>query len=252
MGNACHVCSKEVMLLNPLDKLKKTSKSEKIKPSLPPENRPKRLTDFHIIKMLGTGAFGRVFLCQDCKTKKFYAMKMLQKKKCRVAQISKERLLMEKKILLESRHPRIVKMYFSFQDEKYFYFVMEYLEGGPIKKYINPKLPREKKNPLVKFYAAQVLEGLLYLHHEKKIIYRDLKSENILLNHNGEAKLSDFGLAKEGEAGVTFCGTKEYAAPEIFGGRLTRPGLYAQCRPLVLRLFPLRALHWIPALYEPL
>ena len=69
------------------------------------------------------------------------------------------------------------------------------------------------------FYAAQVLEGLLYLHLKKKVIYRDLKPENILLDHKGDAKLSDFGLAKYGVAGVSFCGTPEYIAPEIIDSK---------------------------------
>ena len=142
---------------------------------------------------------------------------MLPKKKFVKANISKKRILTERKVLLESKHPRIVKMYYSFQDDVYFYFVMEYLEGGCLENYLNNK--RSLKSNQIKFYAAQVLEGLIYLH-DKDVIYRDLKPENILLDKNGEVKLSDFGLAKYGSIGTSFCGTPEYIAPEIIKSKI--------------------------------
>ena len=238
MGNACNLCDTNGVLSNPLNKLdkKKTPKKkeqsnpnkqdqqdqqnqiEELQPPISPEK--KKLDDFHVIKMLGRGAFGMVVLCKEIKTKKLFAMKMLPKKKFIKAKISKHRLLTEKKILSESKHPRIVKMYYSFQDNKYFYFVMEYLKGGSLQEYLN--LQKARKSIRVKFYAAQVLEGLLYLHLKKKIIYRDLKPENILLDHNGNAKLSDFGLAKYGVAGISFCGTPEYIAPEIIQSKINK------------------------------
>ena len=99
-------------------------------------------------------------------------MKMLPKIKFVETDISLERLMTERKVLLESKHPRIVKMYYSFQDDVYFYIVMEYLQGGCLENYLKNK--RSLKSKQIKFYAAQVLEGLIYLH-EKKVIYRDLK-----------------------------------------------------------------------------
>ena len=231
MGNHCNIFSKEGVLATPLNKIEKKESDITKTPNLksdPPkidkptnvqEEKKKSLKDFHVIKMLGRGAFGMVVLCREILTKKLYAMKMLPKIKFVKANISKDRLLTEKKILSESKHPRIVKMYYSFQDSFYFYFVMEYLEGGSLQDYIsNNKL---EKSSRVKFYAAQVLEGLIYLHN-KEIIYRDLKPENILLDKNGEAKLSDFGLAKYGVAGTSFCGTPEYIAPEIIQSKINK------------------------------
>lgn len=219
MGNACEVFSKHGVFSTgsnpegpPSTKTSSSAEDEKCKSPGTGKKR-KSLADFDIIKMLGRGSFGMVVLCRDIGSKKLFAMKMLPKKKFIQAKISKDRLLTEKKILSESRHPRIVKMYYSFQDSKYFYFVMEYLEGGSLEQYIPEK--RARKTSRVKFYAAQVLEGLLYLHVQKKVIYRDLKPENILLDKHGNAKLSDFGLSKYGVAGTSFCGTPEYIAPEI-------------------------------------
>jgi RAC serine/threonine-protein kinase len=217
MGNACELFSKNGVFSEegnkanlPIDKVQIKSDSQGKENNVP---KKKGLTDFDVIKMLGRGSFGMVVLCRDVSSKKLFAMKMLPKKKFFKSRISKDRLLTEKKILCESKHPRIVKMYYSFQDTKYFYFVMEYLEGGSLEHYISNKNGRNSNR--VKFYAAQVLEGLLYLHLKRKVIYRDLKPENILLDKNGNAKLSDFGLAKYGVAGSSFCGTPEYIAPEI-------------------------------------
>lgn len=217
MGNLCNICSNEGAFSSRLNRLNQSP--GKIKESLSSEstdtsseNPPKKklLKDFELIKVLGRGAFGMVVLCREILTKKYFAMKILPKKKFLNG---KDRLITEKKVLIESKHPRIVKMYCSFQDQKYYYIVMQYLQGGTLQDYMNKK--RACRPERVKYYAAQVVEGLLYLHTKKKVIYRDLKPENILLDRNGNAMLCDFGLAKYGMVGVSFCGTPEYIAPEI-------------------------------------
>lgn len=256
MGNICEICSKEGAMHSPLDKLERlqaqsephlSTKSTDLSENEAPKR--KQLSDFEVIKMLGRGAFGMVVLCREIPSKRLFAMKMLPKKKFQNTKLSKDRLMTERKILLESKHPRIVKMYCAFQDPKYFYFVMEYLEGGQLQEYIDPAVSQRPER--VRFYAAQVLEGLLYLH-TKKIIYRDLKPENLLLDRDGNAKLSDFGLAKNGTVGVSFCGTPEYIAPEILESGFTRPAAHAQRRPVVLRLLFVRAGDWEAPLQEPL
>lgn len=217
MGNHCNICTKEGVLGTDLNKL--TKKSPKSIKNLEISNK-KSFKNFEAIDFLGKGAFGRVLLCREIKTKKLYAMKLVSKKLVKKANLPRERIITEKKILMESKHPRIVRMYYSFQDKVYFYFIMEYLEGGTLEEYmeLNKNIPSQS----VKYYAAQVLEGLLYLHHERNLIYRDLKPENILLDKNGDLKLSDFGLAKFGIGASSFCGTPQYIAPEIIQSKINK------------------------------
>jgi serine/threonine protein kinase len=220
MGNTCNLCNVSKVFSTPLPEKKTTDKPipSQIPDASTNETLPskKEINNFEILRKLGKGAFGTIFLCREPSTKRLVAVKMLNKKKLKKVGMTKDRLMSERTVLCESRHPRVVKFFYSFQDKHYFYFVMEYLAGGCLKKYLSTCNKPSKDR--VRFYAAQVLEGLLYLHREKKIIYRDLKPDNILLDEQGHAKLSDFGLAKEGMAGLTFCGTPEYIAPEILNG----------------------------------
>lgn len=94
---------------------------------------------------------------------------------------------------------------------------MEYIKGGELFFHIG----REKRfsEERTRLYAAEILLALSYLH-SKGIVYRDLKLENILLDHEGHIKITDFGLCKEGigidrQSTNTFCGTPEYLAPEV-------------------------------------
>lgn len=211
MGNICDVCSKDGILSTPLNTL---SKSKKSNSQVSSESQVlKKIAKYDLLKVIGTGSFGKVYLCRDKTTGRLYALKMLQKKKIQEAGITKDRILIERKVLSESDHPRIVKFYSSFQDDHYLYFLMEYLQGGSMKKYVHSS--QSKRDSRVKFYACQILEGLMYLHRSRDIIYRDLKPENILLDADGNVQLCDFGLAIKGDYGMTFCGTPEYIAPEI-------------------------------------
>ena len=113
-------------------------------------------------------------------------------------------------------NPFIVKGYFSFETEEKYYIIMDYLCGGRLFYHLkrNSKFDEYR----IKFYIAQVVLGLHHLH-QKGVAYRDLKPENILIDSNGYLKLTDFGIAKKGIKGskvtATFCGTKEYVAPEL-------------------------------------
>jgi serine/threonine protein kinase len=217
MGNNCSIYSTDGILSSDLKKLKSDKKKKRVS-SVSTKSSMKSINDitldnYEIIKVLGRGSFGTVVLCKEIKTEKLYAIKILNKKKILINKNSKDRLLTERKILSGSNNPKIVKLYLAFQNEYYLYFVMEYLHGGSLQQYITSSETYNENR--IKYYAAQILEGLLYLNLELKVIYRDLKSENILLDKNGDAKLSDFGLAKYGMAGMSFCGTPEYIAPEI-------------------------------------
>lgn len=107
-------------------------------------------------------------------------------------------------------------MHYAFQSPNRLYFVLDYVNGGDLFHHLRKKVRFTEKE--VKFFAAEVILALEYLH-EKGFIYRDLKPENILVTSDGHLKLTDFGLSKEitDEQGLadTFCGTCQYLAPEL-------------------------------------
>ncbi|GME97908.1 unnamed protein product [[Candida] boidinii] len=104
-------------------------------------------------------------------------------------------------------------MWGTFQDCKSIFMIMDYIEGGELFSLLRKS--KTFPNRVAKFYAAEVLLALEYLH-SKNVIYRDLKPENILLTRSGHIKLTDFGFAKEVETKTyTLCGTPDYIAPEV-------------------------------------
>ena len=172
--------------------------------------------NFDWLRYLGKGSFGKVALVRKKDNGKHYAMKILKKQDFNVHS-TVENALTEKEILMKSENPFIVKLRYAFQDEKCLYYCIDYVPGGELFEY----LKKRKRFTLeqTRFYAAEVLLALDYLHNELKIIYRDLKPENILVDSNGHIKLTDFGLSKIGvKTSNSFCGTPEYLAPEIIQG----------------------------------
>ncbi|CAB1343648.1 unnamed protein product, partial [Coregonus sp. 'balchen'] len=166
------------------------------------------LADFNIFDTLGVGGFGRVELVQlKSDELKTFAMKILKKRHI-VDTRQQEHIRSEKLIMQEAHSDFIVRLYRTFKDSKYLYMLMEACLGGELGSF---------EDSTTRFYTACVVEAFAYLH-SKGIIYRDLKPENLILDHRGYAKLVDFGFAKKigfGKKTWTFCGTPEYVAPEI-------------------------------------
>ncbi|KAG0760185.1 hypothetical protein G6F57_010428 [Rhizopus arrhizus] len=170
------------------------------------------LRDFELQDTLGTGTFGRVFLTKFKPSNKYYAMKVLKKSEVvRLKQV--EHLLSEKEILASIRFPFVVDLFCTFQDDSNLYMLLEYVVGGEL--FTHLRRAGRFTNDMTRFYASEIVLAIEYLH-SKDIIYRDLKPENLLIDHQGHIKITDFGFAKKVvDRTWTLCGTPEYLAPEI-------------------------------------
>ncbi|KAI3360178.1 hypothetical protein L3Q82_014490 [Scortum barcoo] len=158
-----------------------------------------------------------VLLSEYKKTGSLYAIKALKKGDI-VARDEVESLMCEKRIFETvngSHHPFLVNLFACFQTPEHVCFVMEYTAGGDLMMHIHADVFSE---PRAVFYSACVVLGLQFLH-DHKIVYRDLKLDNLLLDTQGFVKIADFGLCKEGmgygDRTSTFCGTPEFLAPEV-------------------------------------
>ncbi|XP_034027097.1 serine/threonine-protein kinase N2-like isoform X2 [Thalassophryne amazonica] len=176
-----------------------------------------QMEDFRYISVLGRGHFGKVLLAEFQTTGKLYAIKALKKRDI-VTRDEVDSLKSEKRIfemINASRHPFLVNLHGCFQTGDHVCFVMEYLPGGDLMIHIHHNVFTEVQT---RFYSACVLLGLEFLH-VNKIIYRDLKLDNLLMDADGFVKITDFGLCKEGmghgDRTSTFCGTPEFLAPEV-------------------------------------
>jgi serine/threonine protein kinase len=171
-------------------------------------------SDFEFQRKLGDGAFGQVWKVRHKSSSNFYAIKQVQKMK--VMRII-DQFKREVSIMYSLDHPHLVKLFSHFEDDKFFYLILELVEGGNLFQ----KLSREQV--LTERVAAQYFRELVlaveYLHTRSPvIIHRDIKPENILIDKAGRIKLSDFGWAnyvnKTCER-LTSCGTLEYLPPEM-------------------------------------
>uniref|UniRef100_A0A6Q2XKP8 protein kinase C n=1 Tax=Esox lucius TaxID=8010 RepID=A0A6Q2XKP8_ESOLU len=175
------------------------------------------IQDFKCVAVLGRGHFGKVLLAEYRSTGEMFAIKALKKGDI-VARDEVDSLMCEKRIfetVNSVRHPFLVNLFACFQTQEHVCFVMEYAAGGDLMMHIHADVFSE---PRAIFYAACVVLGLQFLH-ENKIVYRDLKLDNLLLDTEGYVKIADFGLCKEGmgfrDRTSTFCGTPEFLAPEV-------------------------------------
>lgn len=185
--------------------------------------RPK-LEDFEPLKVLGHGSYGKVLLVREKATGRLFAQKQLQKASLVINETHEvhkknyQRTLNEKTILEQVNHPNIVKLYYAFQDDNKVYLILEYLDGGELFHHLaEQKFMSETDSA---FYIAQIILALRYLHLKLKVIYRDLKPENCMLNSEGMLVLTDFGLSKvsSGDSRHSIIGTAQYMAPEVIKG----------------------------------
>ena len=179
--------------------------------------------DFEMIKIIGNGSYGKVYLSIEKQTKRPYAIK-IQQKHLLMLQNQVEHALYEFNILKlisgknKDNKPNIKNNSFAlinnfFQDSKFIYFVLDYVPGGELFTLMRKEIKFPPVN--ARFYIAQIIDSLDTLHRNK-IIYRDLKPENLLIDSDGYLKFVDFGVAKQIENKTkTLAGTPTYMAPEI-------------------------------------
>ncbi|XP_072138120.1 cGMP-dependent protein kinase 2 [Mobula birostris] len=169
---------------------------------------------FEVIATLGMGGFGRVDLVKLKDEVVTFALKCIKKKHVVDTQ-QQEHVYSEKNILLQTKSQFIVRLYRTFRDSKYVYLLLEVCLGGELWSVLRDMCFFDEQT--AKFCVGCVIEAFDYLHN-RGIVYRDLKPENLLLDADGYVKMADFGFAKRiglGKKTWTFCGTPEYVAPEI-------------------------------------
>ena len=181
------------------------------------ESEPK-ISDFTLIKELGTGSFGRVLLVQHNITQAQYAIKAIDKRNI-VNYQERNYFRREIEIMYRIHHPNVVKLFGHFEDNTYCYFIMEYIEGGNIYSYIPKNGISIISTQQVASIIKDVISATYFLHHmNPPIVHRDIKPENVLLASGMVAKLTDFGWSNymdEGYKRTTVCGTPIYLAPEM-------------------------------------
>ncbi|KAJ5918841.1 Serine/threonine-protein kinase PKH2 [Penicillium verhagenii] len=196
----------------------------------------KGVRDFSFGNTLGEGSYSTVVFATDRQTLKEYAIKILDKrhiikeKKVKYVNIEKDTLNRL------TDHPGIVRLYYTFQDERSLYFVLDLCKGGELLGVLKRMTTFDEE--CTKFYGAQILDTIDYMH-KRGVIHRDLKPENVLLDHQMHIKITDFGTAKilkssprptestssipqmdvteipEEERASSFVGTAEYVSPEL-------------------------------------
>ena len=181
------------------------------------DNNKKKETQFILGKKIGQGTFATVRLATHIKTNEIVAIKILEKEKMK--EIDKIRSNREIKILKKMRHRNIVHLYNDINTEKLIYLIMEYVKGKELLTYINEKNKLNENESC--YYFQQIISGIEYLE-KLKIVHRDIKLENIIIEDNKNIKILDFGLSnfyQKNNILYSSCGSLCYASPEMVEGK---------------------------------
>ncbi|XP_039980468.1 MAP/microtubule affinity-regulating kinase 3-like isoform X3 [Xiphias gladius] len=173
--------------------------------------------NYRLLKTIGKGNFAKVKLARHILTGREVAIKIIDKTQLNPTSLQK--LFREVRIMKILNHPNIVKLFEVIETEKTLYLVMEYASGGEVFDYLVAHGRMKEKEARAKF--RQIVSAVQYCH-QKRIVHRDLKAENLLLDADMNIKIADFGFSNEFTVGGkldTFCGSPPYAAPELFQGK---------------------------------
>ena len=176
------------------------------------------LNDLFFCKILGKGKFGNVSLVHN--NKNFFAIKAVNKKSADKKKILIKYFIQERNILLKLEHPFIMKLVKTFKSESFIFFLLEYISGRCLSKYLSFRQKKQLKNiEETKFYISTLLLVIDYLNLNR-ICHRDIKPDNIIINENGYLKLIDFGTSIQlKDFTNTITGTPHYISPEILLGK---------------------------------
>ncbi|KAJ1544914.1 hypothetical protein HK405_008299, partial [Cladochytrium tenue] len=176
------------------------------------------LRHFTLLRCIGKGAFGKVRIVELRDTKRLYALKYINKMQC-IKMRAIQNIFRERAILEELHHPLIVNLRFAFQDDENMFMVLDLMMGGDLRFHLDRI--GGFSEPAARFIAAEVVCAISYLH-ANKIVHRDIKPDNVLLDSEGHAHLTDFNIAVKFDNRKylkSHSGTMAYMAPEIFGDK---------------------------------
>jgi len=176
------------------------------------ENNLKREM-FEFITVIGKGGFGKVWKVQYKKTKEYFALKEMSKRKI-LDKKSEKSINSEMKFLSILNHPFIVNMHYAFQDNDNLYLVMDMLSGGDLRYHCSRY--RTFSEEQTRFFIACITYSLEYIH-SNNVIHRDIKPENLVLDDKGYVRVTDFGIAKYNtkDNRSETSGTPGYMSPEV-------------------------------------
>ena len=176
------------------------------------------LNFYRIGRIIGQGGFAKVNLGLNVLTGRVVAIKSFNKtKKTKYGDnLNMNKILYEINLMRKLSHPNITKILETFEDEKFYFIIMEYINGGNLFSYVKKR--RKLSEKVAKFLFKQIILGIKHIHSQL-IVHRDIKLENILIDMNNNVKICDFGigiiLSSENQSLHNHCGTPLYIAPEI-------------------------------------
>ncbi|KAH9989876.1 kinase-like domain-containing protein [Russula vinacea] len=176
------------------------------------------LFHFILLRCVGKGAFGKVRVVQHKQTRDLYALKYINKSKC-VRMKAVANVIQERRLLEEIDHPFVVNLRYAFQDDENCFFVLDLMLGGDLRFHLDRLGSLTEES--VRFHMAELSSAVCFLH-EKHIMHRDIKPDNILLDERGHAHLTDFNIAvhySDRRLLTGVAGSMAYMAPEILTKR---------------------------------
>ncbi|KAF8737614.1 hypothetical protein AX14_012608 [Amanita brunnescens Koide BX004] len=179
-------------------------------------NAEVNLYHFDLHRAVGKGAFGKVRVIEHKRTKKMYALKYIDKSRC-IKQNAVANMIQERRLLEEVDHPFVVNLRYAFQDDQNCFFVLDLMLGGDLRFHL--KKGGLFKEETVRFWVAELSSAVQYLH-EQRIVHRDIKPDNVLLDSEGHAHLTDFNVAihySDKRMHTSVAGSMAYMAPQVIG-----------------------------------